>query len=73
MKRAKAKGVRIGGRLAGPASPLAPPDQIISGPEDRNRFGRLLCSANCHATANKKDIDLGFDQLRRILRNQTTM
>ncbi len=34
------------------------------------RFRRLLHGANCHAPASIDDIDPGFDQLRRILRNQ---
>ena len=46
------------------------PDQIVGERKDRNRFGRLLYGTNCHAPARIDDIGLGFDQLRRILRNQ---
>src|SRR5262245_54111669 len=45
-------------------------DHIVCDPDDRNRFGRLLYGANRDAPAGIDDIGLGFDQLRRIFRNQ---
>jgi hypothetical protein len=47
------------------------PDHIVCHREDRYRFRRLLCGANCcHIPGGYDDIDPCVDQFRRIFRNQ---
>jgi hypothetical protein len=48
------------------------PDHILCNPEDRNHFRRLLCGVRCRTPTGIDDIDLGFDQPRRI-RHQITV
>jgi hypothetical protein len=46
----------------------AGPDHIVGHLEDRNRRHRLLCGANGRiSTEGHNDIDLGLDQLCRML------
>jgi ABC transporter substrate binding protein len=48
-------------------------DHIVGTPEDRNRCCRQLCSANCSISEGINDIDLGFDEVRRILPSEFTV
>src|SRR6185437_1046354 len=49
------------------------PDHIACDPNDGNAHGCLLYGGNCLVSSSIDDIGLGYDQLRRMLRNQIDM
>ena len=68
--------IRISCRFAaGPGQRVHEPllDHVLGNTEDRNGRRHSLCRANRRISDGINDIDLGFDKVRRQLRNQVNV